>query len=91
MEASLPAGGARRARSVSPVRQGSTHWDRGYESQDEGDARYSRRPTHTLSNTLPYDPLNATFGEDYSPLRSAIRPGSFTYKSTNDLGASMTL
>jgi hypothetical protein len=70
---------ARRARSSSPVRQGSSHWDRGYDSDDEGTARFGR----TLSQSLGA-PLTTTFGDAYSPLRSAIRPGSYTFKSAKD-------
>jgi hypothetical protein len=35
---------------------------------------------------LPSDPLNLAFGDIYSPLRSAIRPGSFTFQTTKELG-----
>ncbi|CAL8462888.1 g2422 [Coccomyxa elongata] len=79
-------GAARRARSSSPVRQGSSYLDRGYDSDDESTTgRFHGR--HTLSQSLAADPMTATFGDAYSPLRSAIRPGSFTFKSAQDLGS----
>ncbi|BDA48117.1 probable zinc finger protein Dzip1 at N-terminal half [Coccomyxa sp. Obi] len=79
-------GGARRARSSSPVRQGSSYLDRGYDSDDESTTgRFHGR--HTLSQSLAADPMVAAFGDAYSPLRSAIRPGSFTFKSAQELGS----
>lgn len=68
------------------MRQGSSYLDRGYDSDDESTTgRFHGR--HTLSQSLAADPMTATFGDAYSPLRSAIRPGSFTFKSAQELGA----
>ena len=79
---------ARRARSMSPERERSFADARGYGSDSEalGGLARSQSFLHPA-----HDPLADSCGDIYSPLRSGIRPGSFTFASLNELGARHTL
>ena len=75
----------RRARSASPGgRQRSPADARGYGSDSEalGGLARSQSLLHPAQDAL-YD----AYGDIYSPLRSGIQPGSFTFASLNELGA----
>lgn len=75
----------RRARSASPEgRQRSPADARGYGSDSEalGGLARSQSLLHPAQDAL-YD----AYGDIYSPLRSGIQPGSFTFASLNELGA----
>lgn len=78
---------------MSPERQRSFANDgRGYGSDSEalgGDADGANGIARSRSFLQPApDPLMDSYGDIYSPLRSGVRPGSFTFASLNELGES---
>ena len=68
---------------MSPERERSFADARGYGSDSEalGGLARSQSILHPA-----HDPLMDSYGDIYSPLRSGIRPGSFTFASLNELG-----
>lgn len=76
---------ARRARSMSPERERSFGEQRGYGSDSEAVGGGITRSQSFLQPA--HDPMADSYGDIYSPLRSGIRPGSFTFASLNELGA----
>ena len=81
--------GSRRARSMSPERRHSDGGGRGYGSDSEAlssGAVVGR--SRSFLHPAP-DPMADSYGDIYSPLRSGIRPGSFTFTSLNELGKTL--
>ncbi len=72
---------------MSPERERSFADARGYGSDSEalGGIARSQSFLHPA-----HDPMVESYGDIYSPLRSGIRPGSFTFVSLNELGARNT-
>ena len=79
---------AKRARSMSPERERSFVDPRGYGSDSEALGGIAR--SQSLLHPA-HDPMVDSYGDIYSPLRSGIRPGSFTFASLNELGMCDTI
>ena len=74
---------------MSPMRRRSDKGGRGYGSDSEAlssGAVIGR--SRTFLHPAP-DPMAESYGHIYSPLRSGIRPGSFTFTSLNELGKTL--
>ena len=74
---------------MSPERRRSDGGGRGYGSDSEAlssGAAIGR--SRSFLHPAP-DPMADSYRDIYSPLRSGIRPGSFTFTSLNELGKSI--